>query len=85
MVNVRGVNVYPSAVEAIVRRFHEVAEYRATVARNGSLRELPVEIEFLPGIWHGGDRADACRGAARLAWPDGSVEGRRVWVCPALK
>ena len=33
MVNVRGVNVYPSAVEAIVRRFDEVAEYRATVAR----------------------------------------------------
>jgi phenylacetate-CoA ligase len=31
MVNVRGVNVYPSTVEAIVRRFGEVAEYRATV------------------------------------------------------
>jgi phenylacetate-CoA ligase len=49
MLNVRGVNVYPSAVEAIVRRFSEVAEYRATVAHHGSLRELSVEIELLPG------------------------------------
>ena len=48
MVSVRGVNVYPSAVEAIVRRFAEVAEYRATVAANGSLRELSLEIELAP-------------------------------------
>jgi phenylacetate-CoA ligase len=46
MVTVRGVNVYPSAVEAIIRRFAEVVEYRATVAANGSLRELSVEVEL---------------------------------------
>ncbi len=46
MVNVRGVNVYPSAVEAIVRRFSEVTEYRATVTSDGSLRELSVEVEL---------------------------------------
>ena len=45
MVNVRGVNVYPSAVEAVVRRFADIAEYRATVARTGALRELLLEIE----------------------------------------
>jgi phenylacetate-CoA ligase len=45
MVNVRGVNVYPSAVEAVVRRFTDIAEYRATVARTGALRELSLEIE----------------------------------------
>src|SRR5207302_4683409 len=28
MVTVRGVNVFPSAIEAIVRRFADVAEYR---------------------------------------------------------
>ena len=48
MVSVRGVNVYPSAVESVVRRFREVAEYRATVATRGSLRELSVEIELAP-------------------------------------
>ena len=50
MVNVRGVNVYPSAIEAVVRRFSDVAEYRATVSTNGSLRELSVEIELMHGI-----------------------------------
>jgi phenylacetate-CoA ligase len=46
MINVRGVNVYPSAVESIVRRFSEVTEYRATVRSDGSLRELSVEVEL---------------------------------------
>jgi phenylacetate-CoA ligase len=49
MVNVRGVNVYPSAVESVVRRFDEVAEYRATVAASGSLRALSLEIELMAG------------------------------------
>jgi phenylacetate-CoA ligase len=49
MVNVRGVNVYPSAVEAVIRGFDEVVEYRATVASRGALRELSLEIEVLPG------------------------------------
>ncbi len=49
MVNVRGVNVYPSAVESIVRRFDEVAEYRATVATSDSLRTLSLEFELVTG------------------------------------
>ncbi len=50
MVNVRGVNVYPSALESVVRRFSEVREYRATVATYRSLRELSMEIELSPGV-----------------------------------
>ncbi len=50
MVNVRGVNVYPSAVESVVRSFAEVAEYRATVVTAGALRELAVEIELAHGV-----------------------------------
>jgi phenylacetate-CoA ligase len=61
MVNVRGVNVYPSAVESVVRRFGEVAEYRATVGTTNSLRELSVEIELPPGA------ADASAVAATVA------------------
>ena len=61
MVNVRGVNVYPSAVEAVVRRFPEVGEYRATVTTNGALRELSLEIELM-GVADGGRDA-----AARIA------------------
>jgi phenylacetate-CoA ligase len=45
MVNIRGVNVYPSAVEAVVRRFPDVVEFRSTVTRAGAMRALAVEIE----------------------------------------
>ena len=65
MVNVRGVNVYPSAVESIVRRFHEVAEYRATVAATGALRELSVEIELAGGVDGGSNVATRVASALR--------------------
>ena len=45
MVIVRGVNVYPAAVEEIIRRFSEVAEYCIHVSQSAALAELRVEIE----------------------------------------
>jgi phenylacetate-CoA ligase len=45
MVNVRGVNVYPTAIESVVRAFPEVVEFRATVGRVGALRSLSLELE----------------------------------------
>ena len=45
MINIRGVNVYPASIESIVRGFSEVAEFRSTVSRAGSLRALTLEIE----------------------------------------
>ena len=45
MVNVRGVNVYPTAIEAVVREFPQVLEFRSTVARSHEMRSLSVEIE----------------------------------------
>jgi phenylacetate-CoA ligase len=53
----------PSAVESVVRRFREVAEYRATVATSGSLRELSVEIELMAGV-DGGSHVAALVAAA---------------------
>ncbi len=86
MVNVRGVNVYPSAVESVVRRFGEVAEYRATVAANGSLRELLVEIELMAGIDRSIRYRVARRGrAARIARPDGASHGCRCRFTSALR
>jgi phenylacetate-CoA ligase len=41
---VRGVNVYPSAVEAIVRGF-QVGEFRMVRLRRGDLEELRVDVE----------------------------------------
>jgi len=50
MVVVRGVNVYPSAIEQIVRQFPDVAEYRAHVHRKGAMTELHLVIESLPNV-----------------------------------
>ena len=46
MVNVRGVNVYPAAVEAVVRRFAEVGGVSLDRLAHHAMRELSVEIEL---------------------------------------
>jgi len=45
MVVVRGVNIYPSAVEQIIREFREVAEYQARIAKKGAMTEMHIVIE----------------------------------------
>jgi phenylacetate-CoA ligase len=45
MLVVRGVNIFPSAVDAILRALPEIAEYRVHVTRNGAMTELAIEIE----------------------------------------
>jgi phenylacetate-CoA ligase len=50
MVNVRGVNVYPAAIEAVVRGFPEVVEFRSTVTSDGSMRALAVELETAAAV-----------------------------------
>ena len=45
MLVIRGVNVFPGAIDDIVRGFPEVVEYRVTVRRRDALDELAVEIE----------------------------------------
>jgi phenylacetate-CoA ligase len=49
MMIIRGNNVFPSAVENILRGFAEVAEFRMSVEHHGPLAELMIEIEPLPG------------------------------------
>jgi phenylacetate-CoA ligase len=45
MLIVRGVNIYPSAVEDVLRGFPEIAEYQVQVDNSASLPELTVRIE----------------------------------------
>ena len=45
MVVVRGVNVYPSAVEEIIRATGSVAEYQVNISAANALAELSVKIE----------------------------------------
>jgi phenylacetate-CoA ligase len=48
MIHVRGNNVYPSALEGVIRRFAEVAEYRVAVDQGGPLAILRIEVEPVP-------------------------------------
>ena len=57
MITVRGNNVFPAGVEAIIRRFDEVAEFRVTVTGAGGLAEVEVEVEPTP----------ECEGVEQLA------------------
>jgi phenylacetate-CoA ligase len=45
MTIVRGVNIFPSAIDQILRSFPEVVEYRATVGKRGEMDELCIEVE----------------------------------------
>jgi phenylacetate-CoA ligase len=49
LIVLRGVNVYPTAVEAIVRTL-EVDEFRMVRSRNGSMEELTVEVEATDAV-----------------------------------
>ena len=59
MVNVRGVNVYPAAIEAVLRDFHEIVEFRSTVSRSHEMRTLSLEIEPAAGNGDGAPLAAA--------------------------
>ena len=65
MVNIRGVNVYPAAIESVLRRFEDVVEFRSTVSRSGALRSLALEVELAPAV-AGDPKATTNRIAQRL-------------------
>ena len=45
MMIIRGVNIFPSSIEQILREFPEVHEYRMTAFKNGQLDSLKIEVE----------------------------------------
>jgi phenylacetate-CoA ligase len=55
---VRGNNVFPTAVEAVLRRFPEIAEFRCEVTNSGALAQVRLEIEPQPQAVDG---AELCR------------------------
>src|SRR4051812_47583378 len=61
MIHVRGNNLYPAAIEAIVRRFPAVAEYRIHVDHTGPLADLRIEGEPAPGCDPGRTAGDVSR------------------------
>ena len=45
MMIVRGVNIFPSSIEQILRSFPEIIEYRMTAFKDGQMDQLKIEIE----------------------------------------
>ncbi|MES2569206.1 MAG: AMP-binding protein [Verrucomicrobiota bacterium] len=77
MIVVRGVNLYPSAMDAVVRSVPTIVEYRVEVSRRGSMCELQLEIESddtnaIPALHRALDRAFALRIPVRQV-PSGSL------------
>jgi phenylacetate-CoA ligase len=68
MVIVRGVNLYPTAVEEIVRGFAEVAEYEVRVDHSASLGELILRIEPHSGCADPAALARRVQGALQAAF-----------------
>lgn len=76
MVIVRGVNVYPSALDEVVRRFRDVAEYRVKASPSA----LSVEVEPSAGCRDAARLAERLAGALRVAF---SLR-IPVWIVRAL-
>ena len=62
MVLVRGVNVYPIAIERVVRRFGTISEYRVLQTTQEAMVELAIEIEAT------GDAKDASQRLQEALW-----------------
>jgi phenylacetate-CoA ligase len=45
MLIIRGVNVFPSSIEAILRSVSSISEYRITARKHGEMDQLTIEIE----------------------------------------
>jgi len=50
MVIVRGVNLFPSSVDAVLRRFPECAEYEVRIKKSPGAAEIDIVIEPLPTV-----------------------------------
>lgn len=45
MLTIRGVNVFPSSIDAVVRGFPAIAEYQVQVSKSGQLDQIAISIE----------------------------------------
>jgi phenylacetate-CoA ligase len=68
MVIVRSVNLYPAAVEEVMRRFDQVAEYRVEVFSQRAMTELQVQLEPAPDCLNPDALGEAVAVALRAAF-----------------
>jgi phenylacetate-CoA ligase len=46
MVVIRGINIWPSSIEAVLRRFPNVVEFRTTVDARKAMADILIDVEF---------------------------------------
>ena len=46
MVVIRGINIWPSSIEAVIRRFPNVVEFRTTVDATKAMADIFIDVEF---------------------------------------
>jgi phenylacetate-CoA ligase len=68
MLVVRGVNVYPSAIEELVRASGDVAEYRVEIQTDRALPEIKIQVEPAPGCANEAGLAERLETAMRTAF-----------------
>ena len=68
MVIVRSVNLYPAAVEEVMRRFDQVAEYRVEVSSERAMTELQIQLEPAPDCLNSNGLEQAVAAALRAAF-----------------
>ncbi len=64
MIHLRGNNLYPGSIEAVIRRFPDVAEFRIVIDQSEALADLHIEVEPIPNA-EGSSLADAVGRAIR--------------------
>jgi phenylacetate-CoA ligase len=64
MIIIRGVNVFPSAIENVMREFPEIEEFRVEAVQQSALTELKLTLE--PGPEYGSSAGLAERVSQRL-------------------
>jgi phenylacetate-CoA ligase len=66
MLIIRGVNVYPSQIEAVLVSMPEIApHYQLVVERRGSLDHVTIEVEAAPDVAQAGDAYARLQGAVQ--------------------
>ncbi len=58
MLVIRGNNVFPSSVEAVLREFPEVTEFRLAVVKRQEMLQLQIEFETAPPLSGSGEALD---------------------------
>jgi phenylacetate-CoA ligase len=68
MLTIRGNNVYPAALEDVLRQFTAVAEFRIEVRNERAMQHVRVDIEPAPGTEHPEDLCRRIATAIRDRW-----------------